>query len=152
MVPSISDKGRSLISADRRISFPASFTKVCERHPDIKRTIVPTGYLGFLLTVTLSKMFKGEVCYFSITSSMFREILNDAVIYMHINIHLIDRHFFFIIRSIILVLNNRTLQLVLQTAYHQRHFAPRLFYREDEIHIYHTSTTKQRPNTQYQYQ
>ena len=53
MAPNMSDKGRSPISAERWICFSASVTKVCVLHPDRIRTMDPTGYCLFLLTITL---------------------------------------------------------------------------------------------------
>ena len=53
MAPNMSDKGRSPISAERWICFSASVTKVCVLHPARIRTMDPTGYCLFLLTITL---------------------------------------------------------------------------------------------------
>lgn len=89
MAPNIRDKGRSPISAEREISFSASFTKVCVRHPACMRTIEPTGYLAFLLTITLPRnviraenptyLFHDHESYFYFLSFFFQNKLQYTI-------------------------------------------------------------------------
>ena len=77
MAPNMSDKGRSPISAERWICFSASVTKVCVLHPARIRTMDPTGYCLFLLTITLPIEFIFQLYYLIRRILLFYQVFDN---------------------------------------------------------------------------